>query len=121
MKAYKLMRMKKDGKVYPLFIDKTTPTKFGEWLPAECHPTKGFAIRQGWHCCFTPYAPHLKENLSSGEQRVWVEVEVEDYTTYDRPESQGGAWILANRMKAIRIITMEEAAAIRAASVKEGK
>ena len=115
------LRMKKDGKVYPLFIDKTTPTKFGEWLPAECHPTKGFAVRQGWHCCFTPYAPHLKESLSSGEQRVWVEVEVEDYTTYDRPESQGGAWILANRMKAIRIITMEEAAAIRAASGKEGK
>ena len=121
MKAYKLMRMKKDGKVYPLFIDKTTPTKFGEWLPAECHPTKGFAVRQGWHCCFTPYAPHLKETLSNGEQRVWVEVEVEDYHTYDRPESQGGAWILANRMKAIRIITMEEAAAIRAASAKEDK
>jgi hypothetical protein len=50
-----------------------------------------------------------------------VEIEVEDYTTYDRPESQGGAWILDNKMKAIRIITMEEAAAIRAASAKEDK
>ncbi len=115
MRAYKLMRFKKDGKVYPLFINKTQPTPFGVWLPAECHPTKGFAVRKGWHCCFTPYAPHLKERLSSGEQRVWVECEVEDYTTYDRPESQGGAWILANKMKAIRTITMEEAKQIREA------
>lgn len=116
-KAYKLMRLGKDGKVYPLFIDKKTPTEFGKWLPAECHPTKGFAVRKGWHCCFTPYAPHLKENLASGEQRVWVEVEVADFTTYDRPESQGGAWILANEMKALRTITMEEAEQIRKEAV----
>ena len=113
MKAYKLMRLKKDGKVYPLFINKNKATEFGVWLPAECHPTKGFAVREGWHCCFTPLAPHLKEKLATGEQRVWVEVEVEDYETYDRPESQGGAWILAKRMKAIRTITMEEAAELR--------
>lgn len=117
MKAYKLMRKKKDGKVYPLFINKTQPTPFGVWLDAECHPTKGFAVRKGWHCCFTPNAPHLKERLSNGEERVWVEVEVDDYSSYDRPESQGGAWILANKMKAIRTITMEEAAQIR----KEGR
>lgn len=111
--AYKLMRLGKDGKVYPLFIDKKTETKFGVVLPAECHPTKGFAIRKGWHCCFTPYAPHLKEELANGEKRVWVEVKVDDYTTYDRPESQGGAWILANKMIAIRTITMAEAKRIR--------
>lgn len=113
MKAYKLMRLKKDGKVYPLFINKTVPTEFGVWLPAECHPTKGFAVREGWHCCFTPLAPHLKTQLANGEQRVWVEVEVQEYETYDRPESQGGAWILAKKMKALRIITTEEAAKIR--------
>ena len=49
-------------------------------------------------------APHLKENLANGEQRVWVCVDVEDYGTYDRPESQGGCWILANRMKVVKII-----------------
>lgn len=98
MKAYKLMRIKKDGLLYPLFIDKTTPTPIGVWLDAECHPTKGFAVRQGWHCCFTKHAPHLKSQLASGEQRVWVECEVEDYATYARPESQGGSWILAQRM-----------------------
>ena len=96
--AYKLMRKLSDGNIYPLFINKRCPTQFGKWLEAECYPTKGFAVRKGWHCCFTPIAPHLKEQLSSGEQRVWVKVKVKNYTTYDRPESQGGKWILADEM-----------------------
>lgn len=104
MKAYKLLRKLKDGQLYPLFINKTTPTPIGVWMPAECYPTKGFAVRQGWHCCFKPVAPHLKKELSNGEKRVWVECEVEDFSSYDRPESQGGAWILAQRMKIVREI-----------------
>lgn len=108
MKAYKLLRKKKDGKLYPLFINKKEETPIGEWMQAECYPTKGFAIRKGWHCCFKPIAPHLKMKLSSGEQRVWVECEVEGWTSYDRPESQGGAWILADRMKIVREIGEEE-------------
>lgn len=106
--AYKLMRQLKDGSVHPLFINKKEPTQFGVELPAECYPTKGFAVRQGWHCCFLPYAPHLKQDLSNGEHRVWVKVKVKDYETYNRPESQGGAWILAQKMVAERIITNEE-------------
>ena len=104
MKAYKLLKIKKDGKLYPLFINKTVATPIGEWMNAECHPTKGFAVRKGWHCCFKPIAPHLKMQLSNGEQRVWVECEVEDWKSYDRPESQGGSWILAQRMKIIKIM-----------------
>lgn len=104
-RAYKLMRQLKDGSVHPLFINKREETKFGEILPAECYPTKGFAVRKGWHCCFIPYAPHLKTKLSNGEQRVWVEVLVRNYETYDRPESQGGTWILAGEMIAERILT----------------
>lgn len=42
--------------------------------------------------------------LASGEQRVWVQVEVEEWKTYNRPESQGGAWILAQRMKIVKEI-----------------
>lgn len=104
MIAYKLLRIKKDGKLYPLFINKTTATPLGVWMPAECHPTKGYAVRKGWHCCFKPVAPHLKTELASGERRVWCEVEVEDCTTYNRPESQGGAWILAQRMKINKVL-----------------
>ena len=108
MKAFKLVRKKKDGKLYPLFIHKTYETPIGEYMEAECHPTKGFAVRTGWHCCFQPIAPHLKTQLSSGEKRVWVECEVENWESYDRPESQGGAWILAQRMKIVRELSFEE-------------
>ena len=108
MKAYKLLRIKKDGKLYPLFINKTVSTPIGEWMPAEFHPTKGFQPRKGWHVCFRPLAPHLKMHLANGEQRVWVECEVEDWESYDRPESQGGAWCLAQKMKLIRMLDMNE-------------
>ena len=103
MKAFKLMRIK-NGVLYPLFINRRQPTPIGQWLPAECHPTKGFAVRQGWHCCFQPVAPHLKQRLANGEQRVWVECDVADWASYDRPESQGGAWILAQKMRVLRIL-----------------
>lgn len=104
MKAYKLLRIKKDGKLYPLFISKKVSTPIGKWLEAECHPTKGFAIRKGWHCTLKPVAPHLKIQLANGEQRVWVEVEVEDLEYYNRPESQGGTWVLAQRMKINKVL-----------------
>ena len=102
MIAYKLVRKDKDGLLYPLFINKKEPFKFNEWLIAECYPTKGFAIRKGWHCCFERNAPHLKQELANGEQRIWIEVDVDDWNIYDRPESQGGAWILAQKIKIIR-------------------
>ena len=108
MKAYKLLRKKKDGLLYPLFIDKKNSTPLDVWMQAECFPTKGFAVRQGWHCCFKPLAPHLKMKLKTGEERVWVECEVEDWASYDRPESQGGSWILTQRMKLVRELTNEE-------------
>lgn len=108
MIAYKLVRKAKDGQLYPLFIDKKRPYIIGERREAEYVPTKGFAPRYGFHCCFKPYAPHLKTELASGQRRVWIECEVEDYTTYDRPESQGGAWILANKLTVLRELTGAE-------------
>lgn len=103
MTVYKLLRIK-DGKLYPLFINRKTETPIGEWLQAECYPTKGFAVRKGWHCCFTPFAPHLKTELASGEKRVWVECEAEDFETYKRPQSQGGDWVLCQKIKLIKIL-----------------
>lgn len=85
-----------DGSLAPLFIGKRQRIPQGVWLDAECIPTKGFAVRQGWHCTRVPVAPHLSE-----KGRVWCVIEVEDYETYDRPESQGGEWILAQRMRLI--------------------
>lgn len=110
--AYKLFRIK-NGKLYPLFINRHQEVVFYEWLQSECYPTKGFAVRQGWHCCFFPIAPHLKEEKASGEKRVWVECIVKDYETYARPESQGGTWILADKMKVVRILSADEVENIR--------
>ena len=66
MTVYKLLRIGKDNRLYPLFINRQSPTPFGEWLSAECFPTKGFAVRKGWHCTLRPKAPHLKMNLANG-------------------------------------------------------
>lgn len=104
MIAYKLFR-EKNGKLYPLFINRKEETKTGIWLESECHPTKGFAVRQGWHCCLKPEAPHLKKELKSGEKRVWCKIELGGvYTYYNRPESQGGTWVLAERIKVLEIL-----------------
>jgi hypothetical protein len=97
MKAYKLVRKMKDGSIASLFINKKCRFVIGEWQIAESHPTKGFAFRQGWHCTLLPIAPHLSE-----KNRVWVEVEVEDYKFFSRPKSQGGTWVLAQKMRVIK-------------------
>lgn len=91
MIAYKLIRKMKDG-YSPLFINKRLRMRPGFAYPAESHPTKGFADRMGWHCTLKPEAPHLKEGI---DNRVWVKVRLTgDIRKYDRPESQGGTWVL---------------------------
>lgn len=99
MIAYKLVRQLKSGELSPLFINKKLRLPFNKWLEAENHPTKGFKERMGWHCTKEMNAPHL-----SKKDRVWIEVEIEDYVEYDRPESQGGTWLLANKMKINKIV-----------------
>jgi hypothetical protein len=101
MIAYKLVRKMKDGQLSPLFINKKSRLPLNEWMKSENHPTKGFKERQGWHCTLRAIAPHLKVDGVVGKNRVWVQVEVEDYELYDRPESQGGTWVLADKMKII--------------------
>lgn len=48
--AYKLFRELKSGEITSLFINKKVKLPFNEWLEAESYPTKGFAVRPGWHC-----------------------------------------------------------------------
>ena len=96
MIAWKLFRLLKDGSIAPLFINKRLRLEPGVWYEAECHPTKGFAVRTGWHVTAKPNAPHL-----STKDRVWRKVEILDYTKLERPESQGGTWYLANKMRVL--------------------
>jgi len=119
MTVYKLVKIKKDGNTYPLFIDKNKPFRFGEWMKAEYHPTKGFAPRSingfennptgGWHCTFQTVAFHLSEQLKTGERRVWIECEAKGMTkTYKRSLLQGGDWILVEYLKPLRIVPEDE-------------
>jgi hypothetical protein len=92
--AYKLLRVRKDGSLGPLFINCRQRIPVGQWLPAEAHRRKGFAFRPGWHCTPRKSAPHL-----STKGRVWCRVTVAGVETYDRPARQGGTWFLAKWMR----------------------
>jgi hypothetical protein len=97
--GYKLLRLRKNGTIGPLFINKTMIVPVGKWLKAETFPTKGYAVRKGWHCCVEPTAPHLTMN-----GRVWCKVSMRDVVEYTRPKSQGGLWLLANYMRVDEIL-----------------
>lgn len=96
LRAYKLLRLRKDLTLGPLFINRRQVIPFNEWLQAGCYPTKGYAVRPGWHAALKPYAPHL-----TNKGRVWAAVEVRDYEILERPESQGGLWVLAQQMRVL--------------------
>lgn len=99
MKAFKLLRKRKDGSIGSLFINRKQRIPMGEWVEAEDHKTKGYAHRPGWHTTGKPETPHL-----STENRCWFEVEIEDWYEFKRPESQGGVWYIASKIKIIREI-----------------
>jgi hypothetical protein len=93
MQAYKLLRVRKDGSIGPLFINRKQRIPIGKWLKAEAHRTKGYAFRPGWHCTAEPIAPHL-----SKKGRAWFVVEIKDYEDIHRPSQQGGLWYLAKNI-----------------------
>ena len=136
--GYKLFEMDmRNGKLYPLFIGKTEETKIGEWVHAEFIPTKGFAVRSGWHLGLIPSAPHLigadgtyKSKRGKNFERIWCVVEYNanhnynDYVQtlpkkcitdgipedgyYNFKEANGALWIISSDIKIIRILTEEE-------------
>lgn len=99
--AYKLFKIRKNGTLGPLFINRRQVIPIGEWLIAETHPTKGYALRPGWHTAPEPKTQHLSE-----KGRVWKKVEIRDYYKCPRPKNQGGYWLIANKMR----VTSEEVA-----------
>ena len=135
--GYKLFEMDmRTNKLYPLFIGKTEETKVGEWVHAEFIPTKGFAVRAGWHLGLIPSAPHLigadgtyKSKRGKNFERVWCVVEYNnsyDYTKlaqtepnkcfvsmpcngfYNFKESNGSHWIITSDIKVIKVLTESE-------------
>ena len=133
MHGYKLFEQDmRTGKLYPLFIDSKNETPIGEWIHGECIPTKGFAVRQGWHVGTIPTAYWLtgkngKYNSKRGKnfRRVWCEVLINDsfdYTDYDNDmktdyqtitnfdgyyhfrETANRPWIITSDIKVIRVL-----------------
>ena len=94
MIAFKLFRIRKDGSIGSLFINRKARLPVNVWMPAAAHKTKGFAFRPGWHALCKPEAPHLSE-----KGRRWYEVEVKKFKRFVRPASQGGEWVLAEQMR----------------------
>ena len=93
--GYKLMRQGKDGRLYPLFVDRNKETPMGVWLDAiegelKVDPKTGvkkvksslgdLAYRPGWHLGDIPFASHIGIKGPSGKieymnpSHVWVEV-----------------------------------------------
>jgi len=94
--AYKLLKVRKDGTLGPLFINRRQRIPIGVWLDAEDHPTKGYAHRPGWHTTSMPSAPHL-----SMKGRAWYEVYISDYSLLKRPLYQGGLWYISKKMQVV--------------------
>lgn len=101
-KGYKLVRLRQNKTLGSLFINRKQVIPINQWLLAENHETKNFKFRPGWHVLLSPIAPHL-----SKKGRVWVSVDVADYQEIKRPSSQGGTWLLANKIKVNYIIKKE--------------
>jgi hypothetical protein len=96
--AYKLVRVRRDGTIGPLFINRHQVIPVGKWVKAESHPTPGYKLRPGWHACMEPTAPHL-----SKKGRAWAVVELRGITAWKRPEAQGGVWYTAKQMKVLTV------------------
>jgi hypothetical protein len=92
--GYKLFRIRRDGTLGSLFIDRRRVIPLREWIESTPHPTEGYAVRPGWHICARPFVPHL-----SIEGRQWYVVAFRDYQEHHRPEAQGSLWFTARHMK----------------------
>ena len=99
-KAYKLCRLGKDGKIYPLYVLANNEIKLNEWniaeegiLADEKHVRSKLGSlrrRGGWHCCLEPYCVHIggKENKNDSlpsyrkSDEVWIECLIQDSINY---------------------------------------
>lgn len=106
MRAYKLLRLKKDGKLYPLFVNTQTSTPIGIWIDAECgertsngkvKSTLGpLCFRPGFHLSTLPYASHIGRKGVNGEiefmneDHIWCECEYAANINYQPLVNENG-------------------------------
>ena len=98
MIGWKLFRKRNDGSLGSLFINRSQKLYQGIRYTAKTHPTKGFAVRPGWHICREPVAPHL-----SMRGRVWCKVRFDGkIRSHIRPKAQGGLWYTSTYLTIIK-------------------
>lgn len=100
IQAYKLFRVRRDGTLGPLFIDRNTVVPVGLWMQSRAVRTPGFAYRPGWHVCSKKSAPHLSKK-GRVWAKVWISGKIEEH---HRPKSQGGLWYTAEYMLVDRVL-----------------
>jgi len=101
IRAYKLFKVRKNGTLGSLFINRKAILPIGIWLEAGSFPTKGYKYRPGWHATAKAIAPHL-----STKGRVWRMVEIKKAKSIKRPAQQGSQWWLSAWLRIIP--TVEE-------------
>ena len=99
MVGYKFFKVRRNGTLGSLFINKKEILPIGEWINSESYPTKGYKFRPYFHVLPKPVAPHL-----SIKGREWWKVDMNLSHTMTRPESQGGTWYLASSIKLLHRI-----------------
>ncbi len=109
MKAYKIFKKTKSGVYRPAQVPIRSLSvkgyQKGIWYEAEDAQPTNLKNRVGFHATTKPTVPHIK---IIPDQVVWLEVEIEDFETIQRPESQGGTWYLARYLKIIKELTEED-------------
>lgn len=117
LKVYRLSEYNTEtGEIFPLFINKKQPLPLHKWIPAESHPTKGFAERPGFHCGEVPSAYWLmsadgtyKSRRGKKFKRVWTECEIPEGGFYLFKENGlNRVWLIAQKIKINKIISEEE-------------
>ena len=114
MLMYKVMRVKSDGMLYSINVNRRKPYNIDEWVTAEYILTKHYHDKKGFYGFEKPDVTKYKYKLQRGERRVWVECEVSDYEiVYYAPDQVN--WVIAQKMKIIRALSKNDIADILAA------
>ena len=106
----KILNLRADGTMSPLFHETKRRFREGVWEPFTAtlkHPTKvdksgkprssaNLAFRPAFYG--GPLTPQLKMGWSSNQYRVKRDVAFRNWTKIKRPENQGGGWYMAAEM-----------------------
>lgn len=114
MLMYKVMRIKSDGMLYSVNVNRNKPYNIDEWVNAEYILTKHYHDRKGFYGFEKPDSKKYKDKLHRGDRRIWVECEVADYEIVYNAHDQVN-WVIAQKMKIIRALSKNEITDILAA------